>query len=50
MIGSARYAQILWRTNARSDRHELLDTIHIGERLDRYIQNLLDMTQLGHQV
>jgi len=33
-----------------SDRHELLDTIHIeGERLDRYIQNLLDMTRLGHQ-
>jgi two-component system sensor histidine kinase KdpD len=31
------------------DRHALLDTIRIeGERLDRYIQNLLDMTRLGH--
>jgi K+-sensing histidine kinase KdpD len=25
------------------------ETIHVeGERLDRYIQNLLDMTRLGH--
>src|SRR5690606_19035260 len=31
------------------DRHDLLDTIRVeGERLDRYIQNLLDMTRLGH--
>jgi two-component system sensor histidine kinase KdpD len=31
------------------DRHALLDTIRTeGERLDRYIQNLLDMTRLGH--
>ncbi|MEP6633259.1 MAG: ATP-binding protein, partial [Luteimonas sp.] len=31
------------------DRHSLLDTIRLeGERLDRYIQNLLDMTRLGH--
>ena len=31
------------------DRADLLDTIRVeGERLDRYIQNLLDMTRLGH--
>jgi two-component system, OmpR family, sensor histidine kinase KdpD len=31
------------------DRHDLLDTIRSeSERLDRYIQNLLDMTRLGH--
>lgn len=31
------------------DRRGLLDTIRLeGERLDRYIQNLLDMTRLGH--
>ena len=31
------------------DRQRLLDTIVLeGERLDRYIQNLLDMTRLGH--
>jgi len=31
------------------DRHGLLETIRLeGERLDRYIQNLLDMTRLGH--
>lgn len=33
-----------------ADRRALLDTILIeGERLDRYIQNLLDMTRLGHE-
>jgi two-component system sensor histidine kinase KdpD len=32
-----------------ADHHALLDTIRLeGERLDRYIQNLLDMTRLGH--
>lgn len=32
------------------DRQTLLETLHVeGERLDRYIQNLLDMTRLGHQ-
>ncbi len=31
------------------DRHELLEsTRNEAERLDRYIQNLLDMTRLGH--
>ena len=34
---------------AESDRETLVDTIREeGERLDRYIQNLLDMTRLGH--
>lgn len=32
-----------------ADRHSLLETVRVeGERLDRYIQNLLDMTRLGH--
>ncbi len=32
------------------DSRSLLETIRLeGERLDRYIQNLLDMTRLGHQ-
>jgi two-component system sensor histidine kinase KdpD len=32
-----------------TDRHSLLETVRMeGERLDRYIQNLLDMTRLGH--
>lgn len=34
---------------AENDRETLVDTIREeGERLDRYIQNLLDMTRLGH--
>jgi two-component system sensor histidine kinase KdpD len=49
IIGSAssleHYAE---RMDAR-DRADLLETIRLeGERLDRYIQNLLDMTRLGH--
>ena len=32
------------------DQQDLLETIHLeGERLGRYIQNLLDMTRLGHE-
>ncbi|MGH8126005.1 MAG: sensor histidine kinase [Rhodanobacteraceae bacterium] len=32
-----------------TERRELLDSIlHEGQRLDRYIQNLLDMARLGH--
>lgn len=50
MIGSADTLKYYSEQMPESDRHELLDTIHIeGERLDRYIQNLLDMTRLGHQ-
>ncbi|WP_407351674.1 ATP-binding protein [Luteimonas sp. R10] len=49
IIGAAssldNYAEAL----SREDRHDLLETIRVeGERLDRYIQNLLDMTRLGH--
>ncbi|RZF52135.1 sensor histidine kinase KdpD [Acinetobacter halotolerans] len=50
MIGSADSLKYYSEQMSVSDRHDLLDTIHIeGERLDRYIQNLLDMTRLGHQ-
>ncbi|MFM6906939.1 MAG: ATP-binding protein, partial [Acinetobacter tjernbergiae] len=50
MIGSADSLKYYGEQMPEADRHELLDTIHIeGERLDRYIQNLLDMTRLGHQ-
>ncbi|MCU4377634.1 sensor histidine kinase [Acinetobacter haemolyticus] len=50
MIGSADTLKYYSEQMPESDRHELLDTIHTeGERLDRYIQNLLDMTRLGHQ-
>ncbi|ATU46112.1 histidine kinase [Acinetobacter junii] len=50
MIGSADTLKYYGEQMPEIDRHELLDTIHIeGERLDRYIQNLLDMTRLGHQ-
>ncbi|MCD0503145.1 sensor histidine kinase [Bordetella petrii] len=50
MIGAAdslaRYGQDM----GPDDRQELLATIRVeGERLDRYIQNLLDMTRLGQQ-
>jgi two-component system sensor histidine kinase KdpD len=32
-----------------ADRRSLLETVRLeGERLDRYIQNLLDMTRFGH--
>ena len=35
---------------SQEDRKSLLETIRVeGERLDRYIQNLLDMTRLGQQ-
>ncbi|WP_336949415.1 sensor histidine kinase KdpD [Acinetobacter junii] len=50
MIGSADTLKYYSEQMPEIDRHKLLDTIHIeGERLDRYIQNLLDMTRLGHQ-
>ncbi|KRG71992.1 sensor histidine kinase [Pseudoxanthomonas dokdonensis] len=49
MVGSAGsligYAEVM----SSEERRQLLDTIVLeGERLDRYIQNLLDMTRLGH--
>ncbi|MCX2921788.1 ATP-binding protein [Stenotrophomonas bentonitica] len=49
MIGSADSLSSYADAMDASDRRALLDTILVeGERLDRYIQNLLDMTRLGH--
>lgn len=49
MIGAASSLRSLDEALSRDDRHELLDSvISEGERLNRYIQNLLDMTRLGH--
>ena len=49
IIGSASSLQHYGAQMGDADRGELLDTIRSeGERLDRYIQNLLDMTRLGH--
>lgn len=50
MIGSADSLSSYAEAMDASDRRALLDTILVeGERLDRYIQNLLDMTRLGHE-
>ncbi len=49
MIGSASSLANYADAMSEEDRKSLLDTIQLeGERLDRYIQNLLDMTRLGH--
>jgi two-component system, OmpR family, sensor histidine kinase KdpD len=49
MIGSASSLANYADAMSASDQNSLLETIQIeGERLDRYIQNLLDMTRLGH--
>ncbi|MEO6104674.1 MAG: ATP-binding protein, partial [Pseudoxanthomonas sp.] len=49
MIGSASSLASYSDAMSAEDRKSLLDTIQLeGERLDRYIQNLLDMTRLGH--
>jgi two-component system sensor histidine kinase KdpD len=49
MIGSAGSLAGYAEAMPAEDRRALLDTILTeGERLDRYIQNLLDMTRLGH--
>lgn len=49
MIGSADSLASYGQAMDAADRRSLLDTIMLeGERLDRYIQNLLDMTRLGH--
>ena len=49
MIGSASSLANYSEAMSAEDRSSLLDTIQLeGERLDRYIQNLLDMTRLGH--
>lgn len=50
MIGSADSLATYGQAMDANDRRALLDTILVeGERLDRYIQNLLDMTRLGHE-
>lgn len=49
IIGSASTLRELEAQLDAHDRHELLDGILTeSERLNRYIQNLLDMTRLGH--
>ena len=49
MIGSASSLASYGGQMDAADRRSLLETIQLeGERLDRYIQNLLDMTRLGH--
>lgn len=50
MIGSADSLARYGDAMDAQDRRSLLEAIRIeGERLDRYIQNLLDMTRLGQQ-
>lgn len=49
MIGSASTLQSLSDRLSPQDRNSLLETVlGEGQRLDRYIRNLLDMTRLGH--
>jgi two-component system sensor histidine kinase KdpD len=49
MIGAATSLHSLDAALSADDRRELLESvISEGERLNRYIQNLLDMTRLGH--
>lgn len=49
IIGAAGSLDCYGDAMDAADRHSLLDTVRVeGERLDRYIQNLLDMTRLGH--
>jgi two-component system sensor histidine kinase KdpD len=49
MIGAADSLRVLDQQLSANDRSELIDTIlQESRRLDRYIQNLLDMTRLGH--
>ena len=50
IIGAADSLKNYGKDMGPEDRGSLLDTIRVeGERLDRYIQNLLDMTRLGQQ-
>jgi two-component system sensor histidine kinase KdpD len=49
MIGAATSLAAYGDAISGGDRRALLDSIlEEGQRLDRYIQNLLDMTRLGH--
>ncbi|OTG95962.1 histidine kinase [Acinetobacter sp. ANC 4654] len=50
MIGAAETLSHYRHAMDEADQDSLLEAIHLeGERLDRYIQNLLDMTRLGHE-
>lgn len=50
IIGAADTLANFKADMSEQDQQDLLETIHLeGERLDRYIQNLLDMTRLGHE-
>ncbi len=49
IIGAASSLDSYGAAMSAEDRHNLLETVRVeGARLDRYIQNLLDMTKLGH--
>ena len=49
IIGAADSLQTYGAAMSAADRSELLGTVRTeGERLDRYVQNLLDMTRLSH--
>jgi two-component system sensor histidine kinase KdpD len=49
IIGSAGTLAAYWDAVPADERKQLLEAIlGEGQRLDRYIQNLLDMTRLGH--
>lgn len=49
MIGAADTLSSYRHAMDEKDQDSLLEAIRLeGERLDRYIQNLLDMTRLGH--
>ena len=49
IIGAAESLEAFGEAMPAGDRRELVDAIvEQGRRLDRYIQNLLDMTRLGH--
>lgn len=50
MIGAADSLMRYGKDMNAQDKESLLETVRVeGERLDRYIQNLLDMTRLGQQ-
>lgn len=49
MIGAASTLHDLGERLSETDKRELLDAVlGEGQRLNRYIENLLDMTRLGH--
>ena len=50
IIGAAETLSNYRHSMNEAYQDSLLEAIHLeGERLDRYIQNLLDMTRLGHE-